>query len=138
MSTRRVNSVIGHTASYFMLVFGAGFLFGVVRTLYLAPWLGTRAAELWEAPAMLLVIIVAARGLAARFASSPKQAMIVGLLAGTLVLSAEVLVGVGLRGMSIAAVFLDRDPVTGMVYYALILTMVMLPYVLARKRKWSL
>ena len=48
---------------YFALVFGAGFLLGTIRVLWVAPRFGTRIAELMEAPIMLVVTILTARWL---------------------------------------------------------------------------
>ena len=45
---------------YFALVFGASFVLGTIRTLWVVPR-GTRTAELMEVPIMLAVTIVAAR-----------------------------------------------------------------------------
>ena len=56
---------------YFTLVFGAGFVLGIIRTLWVARRLGRRIAELMEAPLMFVVTLSAAtsqaswRGLAA-------------------------------------------------------------------------
>jgi hypothetical protein len=38
---------------YFAIVFGAGFVLGTIRTLWVVPRLGTRMAELMETPIML-------------------------------------------------------------------------------------
>ncbi len=38
---------------YFALVFGAAFVLGTIRTLWVAPRFGTRRAELMETPIML-------------------------------------------------------------------------------------
>ena len=38
---------------YFALVFGAGFVFGTIRTLWVVPRVGTKTAELMETPFML-------------------------------------------------------------------------------------
>jgi hypothetical protein len=46
---------------YFALVFGAGFVLGTIRTLWVVPRFGMRVAELMETPIMLVVTIVAAR-----------------------------------------------------------------------------
>jgi hypothetical protein len=44
---------------YFALVFGAGFVLGTIRTLWVVPRFGTRMAELMEMPIMLAVTMVA-------------------------------------------------------------------------------
>lgn len=46
---------------YFVLVFGIGFVLGTIRTLWVAPRVGVRAAELMETPVMLVVTIAVAR-----------------------------------------------------------------------------
>ncbi len=56
---------------YFTLTFGAGFVLGVIRTLWVTPRVGTRAAELTETPIMLLVIIAGASCLTRRLAVPP-------------------------------------------------------------------
>jgi len=53
---------------YFALVFGAGFVLGTIRTLWVVPRVGTRMAELMEAPIMLVVTVVAARWTVLRLA----------------------------------------------------------------------
>ena len=56
-SLRTASSLLA-AASYFLLVFLAGFGLGVVRTLWVVPALGERWAELIEIPLMLGVIVV--------------------------------------------------------------------------------
>ena len=51
----------GQATIEFALVFGAGFLVGVVRVGWLAPEIGERPAELLELPLMLAVAWLAAR-----------------------------------------------------------------------------
>ena len=60
-SAKRVMQVMKAGVLYFALVFGAGFVLGTVRTLWVVPRVGTRKAELMETPIMLVVTIVAAR-----------------------------------------------------------------------------
>ncbi len=76
---------------YFALAFGADFVLGTVRVLWLVPRLGTRAAELMEAPIMLVVTILAARWVAALRALPAAFAtrIAVGCLALGLLLVAE-------------------------------------------------
>jgi hypothetical protein len=53
---------------YFALVFGAGFVLGTIRTLWIVPRLGTRMSELMETPIMLVITILAARWTVRRLA----------------------------------------------------------------------
>lgn len=64
---------------YFALVFGAGFVLGTVRTLWVMPRVGTRKAELMEAPIMLVVTILAARWTVVRLAVPPAASPRLGL-----------------------------------------------------------
>ena len=54
-----VLQVLKASALYFAGVFAAGFVLGAIRTLWAVPALGARAAELIEAPIMLLVVALA-------------------------------------------------------------------------------
>lgn len=122
---------------YFALVFGAGFLLGPIRVLWLAPRVGERSAELIEAPLMLLVIGLSSRWMARRACRHWSTAALaaMGALAAAAVLVADVAVGLWLRGMSVAQVFLQRDPVSGTVYYALVLCMALAPAMWGRLGK---
>lgn len=127
--------VLKPAAAYFGLVFGAGFVLGSIRVPFLVPVLGDRAAELIEAPLMLIAIVLAARWVVRRFCARCGRATLlgVGTIAAGLVLAADVAVGVGLRGMSVAQVFTDRDPVSGAVYYGLIGLYALMPWIFGRR-----
>lgn len=56
---------------HFVIVFGTGFVLGVIRTLWLVPRVGTRWAELIETPIMVVVTILAARWVVLHFAIPP-------------------------------------------------------------------
>jgi hypothetical protein len=88
---------------YFALVFGAGFVLGAVRTLWVVPRVGTRKGELMEMPVMLVVTIVAARWtvlhLALPSAASVRLGM--GSIALGLLLVAEFALVLWVRGLSI-------------------------------------
>ena len=124
-------------AAYFALVFGAGFVFGTIRTLWVKPAIGVRAAELAEMPFMLLMILVAARWLDARFlrSASSSTSLAAGVVALTLVLLADAGVGVLLRGMSFAEVFVDRDAIAGTIYYAMLVVFAVMPWLLTASRR---
>lgn len=117
---------------YFALVFGAGFLFGSIRVPFLVPRLGVRAAELIEAPLMLVVILLASRLVVRRYALAARSAIAVGLFALMLLLLAELVVARTLSGVSFREYISSRDPISGSVYLASLLIFAGLPWLRAR------
>ncbi len=114
---------------YFAIVFGVGFVLGTIRTIWLVPRLGARAAELFEMPMMLVVIIIAAK-LVIRVHSVPstKSARLsVGGIALILMLVAEFGFMLWLRGIGIRQYFASRDPVAGIVYYIMLGVFALVP-----------
>ena len=124
---------------YFALVFSVGFLLGTVRVLYIVPRVGVRTAELSESPLMLLATIFVARWVCRKFCKwrEPIQSVGVGLIAVVLLLAADLIVGVGLRGMSSGRVFTERDPVSGFVYYGLLCVFAFMPWFFGRRLQRS-
>ncbi len=120
---------------YFALVFGAGFVLGPIRVLWLVPRLGERIAELLELPVMLVVIVLSARWIVRRFALPPVAAsrLAMGGLAIGLLLAAEFAVVLWLRGMTLAEYFATRDPVSGTAYYAALAAFAVMPMLVERK-----
>ncbi len=128
-------TVLRWAALYFVAVFGTGFVLGPIRVLWLEPRLGVRAAELTEAPFMLCAILLAGQWVGRRLrrrASAPAT-LAVGMVAASLVLAADLVVGMGLRGMTWVEVFTARDPVSGPVYYALVALTAVAPWGFRRR-----
>lgn len=75
--------LVAPALTYFALAFGAGFILGTLRVLWLVPRFGPRVAELAETPVMLAVIFFAARWVVKRFTvpSSAAVRLGVGLIA---------------------------------------------------------
>ena len=120
-------------ALYFAVVFGAGFVFGTVRTLWVVPRVGTRKAELMEAPIMLVVTILSARSIVLRLAiRAPSARLEMGCLAFVLLLIAEFGLMLWLRRLSIREYLATRDPVSGTVYYAMLVVFAVMPLLLAK------
>ena len=121
--------------AYFALAFAAGFLLGTIRVLAIAPRVGERAAELLEAPPMLVVVVAAARFVVRRFVpQAPLAARVaVGALGLTLLLAVEFTVVLSLRGLSLAEYFASRDPVSGAVYVALLAAFAAMPALAGRR-----
>lgn len=121
--------------TYFSLVFGTGFLLGIIRVLWLVPRLGERFAELAEAPLMLAAIFYSARYVVRRFpALQAAQYAGSGVLALLLLLLVEFSVVLGLRGLTIGQYFAERDPLSGGVYVVLLLLFAAMPWLLGRRR----
>ena len=120
---------------YFALVFGAGFVLGTVRTLWVVPRVGTREAELMETPVMLAVTIVAAWWIVFRFAvpSVPSARLGMGFVALVLMLVAEFGFVLWIRGLSIREYFAKRDPVSEAVYYVMLAVFAVMPLLVARR-----
>ena len=128
-----VREILGAGALYFALVFGAGFVVGFVRVLWLVPLVGERAAELLEAPLMLAVSIVAARWVVRRRAVPTTTSRLgVGLVALGLMLVVELTFVLGLRGMTLREYLAGRDAVAGTVYVTMLVIFVLMPLVVRR------
>lgn len=122
--------------TYFALAFGAGFVLGTVRVLWLVPRFGVRTAELAETPVMLVVIFFAARWIVKRFAV-PSVAVVrlgVGLIALGCLLAVEFTVVPWLQGLTIREAIVNRDPVTGATYAASLLLFALMPLFVSRPR----
>ena len=114
---------------YFALVFGAGFVLGTIRTLWVVPRVGTRTAERMEMPIMLAVTIVAARWTVLRL-SVPimwPARLEMGCIALVLMLIAEFGFVLWIRGLPIKEYFATRDPVAGAAYYLLLVVFAIMP-----------
>ena len=120
---------------YFLLVFSAGFMLGTVRVLFIVPAIGERAAELLETPLMVLVVALAARFIVRRYAGSIQgspQWLHVGAMALACMLTADVGVGVALRGMTVWQALFERDPWSGTAYYLALGFLALAPWFFAR------
>jgi hypothetical protein len=119
---------------YFALTFGAGFVLGPLRILFLVPRVGERTAELLELPLMIGITWLAARWVTGRLAVPPRTAprLAMGAIAGALLLAAEFTLVLRLRGLTLEEYFATRDPVAGGAYYAAVLLLVMMPLVVNR------
>ena len=114
---------------YFALVFGAGFVLGTIRTLWVVPRVGTRKAELMETPIMLVVTILAARWMIQRLAvpASASARLGMGCIALLLLLVAEFGFMLRLRRLTIREYFASRDRVAGTVYYVMLAVFAAMP-----------
>jgi hypothetical protein len=119
---------------YFILVFGAGFVLGFIRIMWIVLRFGTRIAELIEMPLMFVVISVAARWIVRRLAVPYTLSIRLGMgcIALGLSLVAEITFVLWLRGLSISEYLASRDPVSGTVYYLMLCVFAIMPLLVAR------
>ncbi len=119
---------------YFAIVFGAGFVLGPIRILFVAPRFGDRTAELLEAPIMLAVIILAARWVIQYLsvASSFSNRLGMGLLGLGLMLVAEFTFVRWIRGISVKDYLKTRDRISGAVYYLMLVVFAVMPAIVRR------
>ncbi|HYL12550.1 MAG TPA: hypothetical protein VEV41_05925 [Terriglobales bacterium] len=122
-------------AIYFGLVFGAGFVLGTIRVLWVVPHFGMRTAELMETPIMLVFSIVAARWTVRRMAVPPEASLrlAMGGVALAFLLLAEFSFVLWVRGVSIREYVATRDPVSGTVYYIMLAVFAVIPVAVARR-----
>lgn len=118
------------------MVFGFGFLFGTIRTLWIAPHIGARTAELLETPFMIAISFVAAQKVVRRYSIlfSVRNRLTMGIFAICLMLGAEFTLVLWLRGLSLQQYFATRDPVAGAAYYFALLLFAIAPLVVERSR----
>jgi len=122
---------------YFALVFGAGFVLGPIRILWVVPRFGTRIGELMEASIMFAITIAAARWVVRRLAvpSIPSRRLGMGGVALSLLLIGEFTLVLWLRGLSVREYLAGRDPVSGTVYYLILGVFAIMPLLVARRRE---
>jgi len=125
-------NILKAAVAYFALVFGAGFVLGPIRILFIVPRFGVRLAELMEFPVMLVVIVLTSRWLVRKFQLAA-HAWLVGLLALGLMIAFEFTLVLWLRGLTLSEYFRERDPVAGVVYYLMLLVFAAMPFFVAHK-----
>jgi hypothetical protein len=87
---------------YFLLMFAFGWVLGPIRELWAVPSFGRMAAMLLEAVIMLIAMIVAARWVFQRFGVRPRfGSAIVGLVAFGILVPAEIVGALWVRGLSL-------------------------------------
>jgi len=131
----RTGLVARLACAYFAAVFSIGFVLGVARGLWIAPWLGERVAELAEMPVMVVVSYLAARTLMplGRDLGS-RGAALVGGAALALLICAELAVVFFVRGQRLDDYVASRDPVSGSAYVLALLLFAAMPAIVVRRK----
>ena len=95
--------MIAAGARYFAIVFAIAFVFGTIRTLWLAPAIGATAAVLVELPLILIVSAVAARWIVRSCRLTRGGTLGAGAVAFALLMAAEAGLAVFAFGISLSA-----------------------------------
>jgi hypothetical protein len=122
---------------YFALVFGAGFVLGTIRVLWLVPAVGTRTAELFEMPVMLAIVILSARWVTQQFQVPPTASSRLGMggVALAMVLALDFTVILWIRGLSFGQYVDAFDPVAGTAYFVMLGLFALMPWFVACGRR---
>ncbi len=122
-----------------MIVFGAGFLLGPIRVVWLEPWLGKTVAVLCEVPVLLAAMVVAARWVPAKVGLSADLGSFasMGIVALILQQIADFAVGIGLRGIAPAEQLTYLATPAGLIYGAALLAFAAMPALVNRDRLTS-
>jgi len=131
----KASRVLLAAAIYFALVFAVGMLFGPPRVLWLEPWLGKAFAVLLEAPVLVVAMWFAAR-LApawARVRGGWVSFLSIGVIALVLQQVADLAVGFGLRGMTLADQFAYIATPAGAIYAVTLVIFAVMPLVRMRR-----
>lgn len=118
---------------YFALVFGAGFVLGTLRVLFMVPVIGSRTAELVEMPVMLVGIILAARWVV-RSLDVPSTAcarLSMGGIALLLILALDFSVVLWVRSLSFQQYVEAFDPLAGTAYVVMLGVFAVMPFLMA-------
>ncbi len=121
---------------YFAVVFGAGFVLGTVRVLWVEPRLGATLAVLCEAPFLLAAMVVAARWVPRkmRLGNDPGSLALMGIGALVLQQVADIALGMALRGITPAQQMANFATPAGAVYLVMLVIFAALPAVLNGRR----
>lgn len=122
--------------AYFLMVFVAGFVLGIIRVLLIVPLTGGRYAELLEMPLMLVIIYYSARSIVIHFRNinRPKGYIYTGVISFLILITAELSLVFGLQGMTLSEYFASRDPVSGTAYLFSLIIFMLMPYMISRHR----
>jgi hypothetical protein len=110
-------------------------MLGTIRVLWIVPKIGVRTAELIEMLPMFVAILLSARWINQHFADADNIStrLKIGFLALSFLLVAEIALGMGLQGASISEVLLNHDPISGTVYYVMLILFALMPWLLNRQ-----
>lgn len=132
-----MRNAISAGAFYFALVFAAGFLLGAVRVSLLAPAVGDMAATLIELPVILAASWAACLFVLRRMRVEARAAarLLMGAVAFTLLIAAEIALGLGLMNRTLAAQLQEMSAPPALIGLAGQILFAFLPAIALRSRR---
>lgn len=126
---QQLQRVLQTALLYFVAVFGAGFLLGIGRTLYLEPLVGKTEAVAIELPFLIGVMVFAAIWAPQRSKLEPSPVRLLGAGLGALFLQqcADIILGAGLRGTDLALQFAYLQTPAGRLYLGALALFALMP-----------
>lgn len=125
--------MIGSAFRYCLAIFALGFVLGAIRTLWLAPAIGAIPAVVSELPLMLAASWWMAKRIVHGNRLEPRPALVTGVLAFMLLISAEALLAVTLAGQSLAQWSGDLIRTPGWIGLAGQILFGLFPWIVARR-----
>jgi hypothetical protein len=127
-------AIVAAALLYFVIVFAAGFVLGPIRVFWLEPQIGRVAAEICEAPLLLVAMIFAARWVPQMLGLRRDAASLglMGLGALTIQQGADFAVGFYLRGIKPAEQLANFSTAAGLLYLGLLVAFAAMPILLNR------
>jgi hypothetical protein len=128
-----VGQILKAAGVYFAVVFGIGFVLGVIRVLWVGPFLGIRNAELLEQPLMLIAVFLTARWVVLQFGGklSRTEILSIGLIALSILILTEVMVVLFLQPVRAG------DALSGVAYFLNLGMFAIMPWLVSLARSTS-
>jgi hypothetical protein len=126
--------IIAAALLYFAVVFTVGLMFGPIRVFWLEPIFGEVLAAVFEAPFLVVAMVVASRWIPSvlRMRRDLASLGLMGLGALAIQQAADLAVGVYLRGITPAAQIAHFATGAGLIYAGLLVAFAAMPVLLNR------
>jgi hypothetical protein len=120
---------------YFLIAYGAGFAFGVIREFFVTPYVGLLLALCIELPFTAAVSFLTARFVMDRSTrETPADGLIVGFVALAFLLITEDVMSRILRGISVFTLWENFNWVAALVNYVGLTLFMAMPWLVSRQR----
>ena len=129
--------LLKYSLAYFVIVVSFGFIFGVIRVMLVAPYLGEQLAEILEAPLMIMVSYLTARYTLllmcmAKINVTAFTTISIGFIALLYLLVTELTLVLWVRNIQLADYLYSKYSLAGLAYFIALVLFAIFPYVVFR------